>query len=207
MQLEDKNKQEKISTIHKENIISFSSINLFRKWLEQHFQDNQAYWIKVGQKKEQDNNKDTLNYIEIVYELLCFGWIDGQKKKIGKNTYLRISKRVKNSFFTEQNRIRCELLERQNKMTQAGRQAQLLAKKIEINDEIYKIINSNETVRKNFYSFPKVYQRIRLYNLNYTLFIRKDLSAKEKQRTTENFIKNTKQGKMYGNWSDNGRLK
>ena len=202
MKTQEQNKD--TNTINNEQIIVFSNTISFRNWLNQHFQDNQAYWIEMTQK---DKNENTFNYIDIVYELLCFGWIDGQKKKIGENTYLRISKRVKNSFFTEQNKIRCEVLERQNKMTQAGRQAQLLAKKIEINDEIYKIINSNETIRKNFYSFPKVYQRIRLYNLNYTLFIRKDLSAKEKQRTIENFIKNTKQGKMYGNWSDNGRLK
>lgn len=67
---------------------------------------------------------DTLPYLDIVEEALCYGWIDSTLKKLPDGRLAqRLSPRRAGSHWTELNRQRCRDLERRGLMTEAGRVA------------------------------------------------------------------------------------
>lgn len=67
---------------------------------------------------------DTLPYLDIVEEALCYGWIDSTLKKLPDGRLAqRLSPRRTSSHWTELNRQRCRDLERRGLMTEAGRVA------------------------------------------------------------------------------------
>lgn len=53
-----------------------------------------------------------------------------------------------------------------------------------------------------FMSFPPLYQRVRAYNVAFY----KSRNPKGYQKALNRLIEETKQGKMYGEWNDYGRL-
>lgn len=57
-------------------------------------------------------------------------------------------------------------------------------------------------VYAKFKTFPALYQRVRGYNL----MLAKKRSDAEFDIAFKQFVSQTKQGKMYGNWNDYGRL-
>ena len=57
-------------------------------------------------------------------------------------------------------------------------------------------------VWSKFNSFPKLYQRVRAYNL--AAMKKRDREGYEK--ALERLIKETRNGRMYGEWNDHGRL-
>ena len=58
-------------------------IGQWRSWLENHHLTETEVWLVFDKK---DAEKYQLDYIETVEEALCFGWIDGIKKKDGDRT-------------------------------------------------------------------------------------------------------------------------
>ena len=90
-------------------------------------------------------------------------------------------------------------------MTDAGRLALANCKeKFEISARIQEIINSDDILRRHFYSFPEIYQRLRIDSIQRHFPYKNRNEMCEKQ--IKNFIKQTRLGKMYGNLSDYGRL-
>ena len=145
------------------------------------------------------------HYLDAVYCALCFGWIDSVCKKINGKVVQRFSPRRKNSPWTELNKERCKWLEKQGKMTEKGRIAlQNCKEEFKISQRMLEIINSDEDVKKHFYSFPKLYQRLRIDSIQRHFPYKDRKEMYEKQ--IENFIKQTKLGKMYGTLNDYGRL-
>lgn len=67
---------------------------------------------------------------------------------------------------------------------------------LDILDELKK---DNETWN-NFKNFPDLYKRIRIAN------IQKEKDREAFDKKLANFIKDTKDNKMKGNWNDDGRL-
>ncbi len=70
-----------------------------------------------------------------------------------------------------------------------------------IDDEILKALKSDPIVWENFNKFPVLYQRVRID----TIQIKKKQPELFASRL-EKFISNTKEGIMFGEWNDNGRL-
>ena len=65
-----------------------------------------------------------LQYIDVVEEALCFGWIDSTLKRLPDGRLAqRLSPRRKNSHWTKLNMGRCINLEDRGLMTPAGRRA------------------------------------------------------------------------------------
>jgi uncharacterized protein YdeI (YjbR/CyaY-like superfamily) len=62
----------------------FKSSSEFRKWLEKNHSKASELW--VGFYKVSSNLKST-SYKEAVDQALCFGWIDGLKKKVDEQSY------------------------------------------------------------------------------------------------------------------------
>ena len=113
----------------------------------------------------------------------------------------RFSPRRKRSPWTELNKERCRRLERLGLMTDAGR-AVLPSMDFRIDDDILVVLQSDDTVWHNFQTLPPLYVRVRIDNIQNVR--KRDLEAF--QRRLQKFIDNTRQGVLYGEWNDNGRL-
>lgn len=68
-----------------DNIMQFSNRNEFRIWLANNALSNFGIWLLF----EKSMNSKTLMAHEALEEALCFGWIDGQIKKIDDKTYMK----------------------------------------------------------------------------------------------------------------------
>jgi uncharacterized protein YdeI (YjbR/CyaY-like superfamily) len=87
-------------------------------------------WFKKNHKKALElkigfriakNGAGGLTWEEAVDEALCFGWIDGVRKNIDKNTYyIRFTPRRAGSTWSARNIERIAELEKQGRMTKAG---------------------------------------------------------------------------------------
>ncbi|MBQ7985552.1 MAG: YdeI/OmpD-associated family protein, partial [Bacteroidales bacterium] len=65
-----------------------------------------------------------------------------------------------------------------------------------------KALQKDKTAWQNFNSFPPLYQRIRVQGID---FYRKR-SAEVFNRRLEKLVLMSREGKMYGEWNDKGRL-
>lgn len=68
-----------------EHLITVSSREDLRMWLQEYGKTQKSCWVVVSMKPA----KSTLLYLDVVEESLCFGWIDGVKKKYLKISWLR----------------------------------------------------------------------------------------------------------------------
>ncbi|GIP26425.1 hypothetical protein J23TS9_15550 [Paenibacillus sp. J23TS9] len=146
----------------------------------------------------------TLLYLDAVEESLCFGWIDGIKKKISETELAqRLSPRTPKSSWTELNKERARRLVTLGLMTEAGRKMlpDLSYESFNIDPIIELRLKEETGVYQNFVRLPDLYKRVRIdtiqSNINQPELFKKRL---------DKFITNTRQNKLYGNWNDNGRL-
>ncbi len=183
-----------------ENILDITTREQLRNWLELYSSTEKCCWVIVSIKQK----PDTLLYLDVVEEALCFGWIDSVKKKYAEDKVIqRLSPRAKKSSWTELNKQRVLRLERLGLMTELGRK--VLPHNFYDNYMIDEIIENrlkeNEVTYRNFMNFPELYRRIRIDTI---VQVKNDHKLFEKR--LDKFIENTKDGKMYGDWNDNGRL-
>jgi uncharacterized protein YdeI (YjbR/CyaY-like superfamily) len=103
------------------NVIHFDSSADFRRWLEHNHASTTELWVGFYRK---DSGQGGLTYPEAVDEALCFGWIDGIRKKAGANRYTsRFTPRKSGSIWSLVNIGHIERLTAAGKMHAAGRQA------------------------------------------------------------------------------------
>jgi uncharacterized protein YdeI (YjbR/CyaY-like superfamily) len=90
----------------------------FRKWLEKNHNKETA--LLVGFYKV-DSGKPSMTWSQSVDEALCFGWIDGVRKSIDKDTYqIRFTQRKSNSIWSAVNIQKIEALTKKGLMQPAG---------------------------------------------------------------------------------------
>ncbi len=70
----------------------FKSASEFRRWLEVNHARVSEIWVGFFKK---DSAKGGLTYAEAVDEALCFGWIDGLKKRVDELSYTHRSHRAR----------------------------------------------------------------------------------------------------------------
>lgn len=76
----------------------FAHAAAFRGWLERHHADAKEVWVGFYRR---DSGKSGLTYPEALDEALCFGWIDGIRKKTGDDTYTnRFTRRKAGSIWS-----------------------------------------------------------------------------------------------------------
>lgn len=96
----------------------FDSPQAFRCWLELHAAT--AAELLVGFHKVA-TDKASMSWSESVDEALCFGWIDGKRKRIDDHSYcIRFTPRKKSSIWSQININKMEYLRSQGRMTVAG---------------------------------------------------------------------------------------
>ena len=104
------------------NLLTFTSREQLREWFMKNHLTEKCCWVVCNRSKAM--KPDTLPYLDIVEEALCFGWIDSTLKKLPDGRLAqRLSPRRKGSHWTELNRARCKELEERGLMTDAGRAA------------------------------------------------------------------------------------
>ena len=99
----------------------FRSPAEFRQWLQAHGGTRQE--LLVGFYKT-GSGKPSITWPESVDEALCFGWIDGVRKRIDELSYtIRFSPRKATSIWSAVNIKRVQALAKQGRVTPAGRMA------------------------------------------------------------------------------------
>nr|WP_246239000.1 YdeI/OmpD-associated family protein [Paenibacillus anseongense] len=147
---------------------------------------------------------DVLLYLDVVEEALCFGWIDGVKKKISETELAqRLSPRTKKSSWTELNKERVRRLEKLGLMSNEGRRVlpDMNHNSFRIDEEIEIRLKKEKQVYDNFMAFPELYRRVRIDTIQ-SIKSQPELFSSR----LDKFITNTRENNMYGQWNDQGRL-
>ncbi|QEY19564.1 thymidylate synthase [Psychrobacillus sp. AK 1817] len=182
------------------NLIRVSTRQGLRDWLELNSNKETFCWVLVSMTEQSGD----ILYLEAVEEALCFGWIDGTKKKISDTELAqRLSKRKEKSNWTELNKERVWRLEKLGLMKEEGLRIlpDMQPESFTIDIEIETCLKKEEQLYQNFVNFLELYRRIRIDTIqsykNEPVIFNKRL---------DKFIENTRENKMYGQWNDNGRL-
>lgn len=98
--------------------VFFTTKSAFRKWLDKNH--NKETELLVGFYKV-DSGKPSMTWSQSVDEALCFGWIDGVRKSIDKESYqIRFTQRKSTSIWSTVNIQKIEELIKQGLMKPAG---------------------------------------------------------------------------------------
>ncbi|TFJ72086.1 YdeI/OmpD-associated family protein [Carnobacterium maltaromaticum] len=183
-----------------DKLLTFNKREELREWLLANSTTEKYCWVIVTIKPK----LDTLLYLDVVEEALCFGWIDGVKKKLSETqTAQRLSPRAKKSPWTELNKERVRRLEKLGLMTDEGRKIlpSDIYQPFKIDSVIEEKLKENQQIYENFMAFPDLYRRIRIDTIQTN---KKDAVLFESRLAK--LIEQTKANKQYGAWHDNGRL-
>ena len=183
------------------NVLDIRSRQEFRSWLRDNAERGKECYIVARRGRPTD--EACLWYIDAVEEALCFGWIDSTLREIDGQRMQRFSPRGKNSPWTELNKERVRRLERLGLMTDAGRSVlpPMGPRSFAIDADIVRALKEAR-VWSRFRTFPPLYQRVRAYNIAF--YKQRDPDAY--QRMLHHLIETTRQGILYGEWNDYGRL-
>jgi len=125
--------------------IIFHSREEFRNWLYKNAKKGSGFWLVIGKT---DKFK-TISAAEALEEALCFGWIDGQIKRVDETKYIKyFAPRRKESKWSEKNKKAVKDLNKKGLMTDLGMEAINTAKNNGFwNTEIIKV-NHDEKIKE-----------------------------------------------------------
>ena len=183
------------------NVLNVKNRTEFREWLSLHHSDETECWVRL--KRGRPVETDVFYYLDAVEEALCFGWIDSTYALVDGVRMQRFTPRRRNSRWTELNKERVRRLERLGLMTDAGRSVlpPMGSRSFRIDPEIVEALKQARAWSK-FRSFPPLYQRIRAGNVAFSKKHEPEMYGKR----LDHLISETKNGRMYGEWNDYGRL-
>jgi len=96
----------------------FARPNDFRKWLARNHDRIDELWVGFYRK---DSGRPSITWPESVDEALCFGWIDGIRKKVDHQSYkIRFTPRRLKSTWSAVNITRVAALTGEGRMQSAG---------------------------------------------------------------------------------------
>jgi len=99
-------------------IIEFVSAKKWEIWLAKNYANSNGIWLKIFKK---DSNEKTVTYPEALDVALCYGWIDGQKKKYDAQSWLqKFTPRRAKSIWSKINTEHIARLSKEGKMTHSG---------------------------------------------------------------------------------------
>lgn len=98
-----------------------------RDWLQKNYAQTESIWL-VTYKKEATDKYVANN--EVLDELLCFGWIDGIKRKIDEQKVMQLISPRRVQHWSQTYKDRFEKLEKEGRMTDVGRESVNLSKSL-----------------------------------------------------------------------------
>jgi len=91
----------------------------WRRWLEEHHDSSPGVWLVSWRPA---TGRPAMSYDEAITEAVAFGWVDGQSESIDdERSALWFVRRRPASPWSRSNKERVERLEREGRMTDAGR--------------------------------------------------------------------------------------
>lgn len=145
----------------------FANPDDFRTWLETHHAKEQE--LLVGYYKKA-TGKPSITWEESVEEALCFGWIDGIRRRVDEEAYtVRFTPRRPNSNWSRKNVATVERLLKEQRMQPAGIQAYEARsglysyeqeQEIELSPSLLKQFKHNEAAWDFFQAQPPSYRRL-----------------------------------------------
>ena len=118
----------------------------FRKWLQKNHKNKTE--LIVGFYKV-DSGKPSMTWSQSVDEALCFGWIDGVRKSINKESYqIRFTQRKPTSIWSAVNIKKVEELTKQGLMQPAGLAS--FEKRLETKSKIYSYEEDEAELSQDF---------------------------------------------------------
>ena len=99
-------------------VLEFPDARRWRAWLARNRASPEGVWLKIAKK---GSSGESVSYAEALDEALCFGWIDGQKKRHDRHAFLqKFTPRRSRSIRSRRNIEHCERLITAGKMEPAG---------------------------------------------------------------------------------------
>ncbi|MDO9405451.1 MAG: YdeI/OmpD-associated family protein [Polaromonas sp.] len=152
----------------------FATAEDFRAWLEQHASSSRE--LLVGFHKVQ-SGQPSMSWSASVDEALCFGWIDGVRRRIDDASYsIRFTPRQPRSIWSAVNIAKVEVLAREGRMTLAGADAFALrradrsaiysheqAQVAELRPDELRLFKSAKAAWTYFESTPPCYRKVMLH--------------------------------------------
>lgn len=184
-------------------MITPASREEWRAWLEKNHANQSEVWL-VYYKKH--TNKPTLTYLESVKEALCFGWIDGIKKRIDVERYMhRFTPRRAASRWSPTNIKLARELIASGEMTDAGLAAfnnrkpydeeLLQAKKKQppaLKPEFEQALKANDAAWQNFNALAPSYRK------NYIGWLQSAKRPATREKRLRELLSVLEQGKKLG---------
>jgi uncharacterized protein YdeI (YjbR/CyaY-like superfamily) len=99
-------------------VLGFASASTFERWLARNHANQSGIWLRIFKK---DSGRSTVTYAEALDAALCYGWIDGQRKRGDTDSFLqRFTPRGKRSAWSKINTGHVERLTLEGRMKPAG---------------------------------------------------------------------------------------
>ena len=99
-------------------VIPFADAAAWEAWLDANHATSKGLWLKLAKK---GSGIASVTYAEALDVALCFGWIDGQKGALDERHWLqRFTRRGKASRWSQINRERALVLQREGRMRPPG---------------------------------------------------------------------------------------
>lgn len=144
--------------------LKFLSRNDFRNWLQENALSDKGVWLVFAKTSAQK----TISANDALEEALCFGWIDGQIRRIDDKNYIKyFAQRRRDSKWSAKNRTIAEELKKQGLITEYGKAKMDEAKKDgrwnapnapQITEEqiasLIDLLKSQKTACKNLLAMP-----------------------------------------------------
>lgn len=99
-------------------IVEFSTANQWRQWLTANYANQAGVWLRLYKKNA---GITSLTHAEALDQALCFGWIDGQAKKLDDVSWIiKFTPRREKSMWSKRNKTLVERLIQEKQMTIHG---------------------------------------------------------------------------------------
>lgn len=105
--------------------VEITTAGQLRDWLQKNHTQKESIWL-VTYKKEVTDKYVSNN--EVLDELLCFGWIDGIKRKIDTQKVMQLISPRRVQHWSKTYKDRFAKLEKQGLVAEAGKQSVILSK-------------------------------------------------------------------------------
>ncbi len=100
-------------------VIAFASAADWKRWLDENHTESNGIWMRIFKKA---SATPTVTYAQALDAALCYGWIDGQKKKYDEESWIqKFTPRRARSTWSKTNTRHIERLTAAGKMKPAGR--------------------------------------------------------------------------------------
>lgn len=106
--------------------VEISSVEELHQWLEQHHTQQESVWLVTFKKQVPEKY---VSVSEVLDELLCYGWIDGIRRKLDTDRTMQLIAPRKAQHWAKTYKDRAARLEKEGRMQDAGRKAIALSKK------------------------------------------------------------------------------